>query len=658
MYTYIRRYILVIVALVLALPVTIATAAPEFMPVDQITPGMHGVAKTVVAGNTIEEFGVEVLGIMKQKGPSGDLILVRTYGDVIERTGGIAQGMSGSPVYINGKLVGAIAYGWPLTDHKVGMVTPIADMLKLWSVQEYQENQENSKNNSPAAPPATENKPADNLPDSGQKEETKPEQPGQPESEPPTADTKAEEKATPLMAAGFSEQALQWLKGKLKPYNLVPYAAADAGTDDIAYRVVEPGSTIGVQLVRGDVSLGALGTVTYVEDGKVLAFGHPFLKRGNANYFLTEAEVYTTTPGMENSFKIGATGAAIGKISQDRGAGIAGKFGVFPRIVPLRVHVTDKSLGRSQDLAAQVAYDEELAPVLAAVSVFNAIDKATDRAGAGTAKVSFEISAADIPGEVLKRDNMFYTAGNIGELAVGEIFEALALLTGNQYKAITITDVKVNVELETSHRTASILQASANSSSAKPGDKIDIAVKLKPFREEAITRNISFTIPKDQPPGTMMLSVRGGGTVSLAQLLGKRQGTDAEANHLPFVLKPKPSTLEETVKELVERDRNNDLVAEIMDFNFDNLNGTPTGQNPRISTELGESPSPVVPDKTGKKKPDTIDPGTNPGTSQSQPGKVKKAGESKRKFSVTTDYIIDGETQLVINIEDAGKKAK
>ena len=119
--------------LILLLPFALAQAAPDvFMPIEEVQPGMHGIGKTVVAGTTIEQFGVEVLGVMKNKGPAGDVILVRTYGDLIERTGGIAQGMSGSPVYINGRLVGAIAYGWALTDHKVGMVTPIGDMLKVW----------------------------------------------------------------------------------------------------------------------------------------------------------------------------------------------------------------------------------------------------------------------------------------------------------------------------------------------------------------------------------------------------------------------------------------------------------------------------------------------------------------------------------------------
>jgi hypothetical protein len=123
----------VVLALIFMLMSPFAEAS-DFMAIDEVQPGMQGVAKTVISGTKIEDFDVEVLGILKDKGPSGDVILVRTYGDVIERTGGIVQGMSGSPVYIDGKLVGAIAFGWGMTDHRICMVTPIGEMLKLWDM--------------------------------------------------------------------------------------------------------------------------------------------------------------------------------------------------------------------------------------------------------------------------------------------------------------------------------------------------------------------------------------------------------------------------------------------------------------------------------------------------------------------------------------------
>ncbi|XER08477.1 hypothetical protein SRRS_40920 [Sporomusa rhizae] len=601
-----RRCLAALLAVCFMLPIAYVQAAPDFLPVDQITKGMHGIAKTVVSGKEIEEFGVEVLGVMKQKGPAGDLILVRTYGDVIDRTGGIAQGMSGSPVYINGKLVGAIAYGWSLTDHRIGMVTPIADMLKLWEINDRQAPLESKQFQEEPAEPV----------------------------------------ATPLMATGFGEQALKMLTDKLKPYNLVPYAVGGSMSDDnngIAYRTVEPGSTVGVQLVRGDFSLGALGTVTYVEGDKILAFGHPFLKRGKANYFLTDTEVYTTLSGLENSFKVGTSTEAIGMINQDRGAGIAGQLGQFPGIIPLRITVTDKNLGRTNELWAQVVQNEEMGPTLSAVSVFNAIEKTTDRLGSGTAKVGFEISAAGIPGESLKRENMFYTQGNIGELAVAEIHEALTLLAGNQYNSVDIMDVKVNVTIDSERRTATILEAKAGATDVKPGDTIDIAVKIKPYRSEPVTRHISYTVPQDQQEGTLMLAVRGGGMISVAQLMGKRQVGEDDISKL-FIPKVRPKSLEDAVKDLVNRDRNNDIVVEAVDMaGFDGAFGNEGKGTRPVTDKFETTPSPALKEPTVKKS-------AKSSSSQNKNIKNTKSDEDKRKVYITTDYIIDGDTQLVLNV--------
>ncbi len=614
--TLMRRCLIALVAVLFLLPNAYVQAAPEFLPVDQITKGMHGIAKTTVAGKTIEEFGVEVLDVMKQKGPSGDLILVRTYGDVIERTGGIAQGMSGSPVYINGKLVGAIAYGWSLTDHTIGMVTPITDMLKLWNLPDGQaEIKELAQE--PMAFPETNSVTTTLLP--------------------PTDKTPV---ATALMASGFGDQALKMLADKLKPYNLVPYAVGgsmDEANNGIAYKTVEPGGTIGVQLVRGDVSLGALGTVTYVEGNKILAFGHPFLKRGKANYFLTDADVYTTVSGLENSFKVGTSTETIGIINQDRGAGIAGTLGRFPSVVPLRVSVTDKNLGQTNEMWAQVIKDEELAPTLAAVSVFNAIEKATDRIGSGTASVNFEITAAGIPDDVLKRENMFYTQGNIGELAVAEVHEALTMLASNQFTPVDVMDVKVNVTIDSERRTASIMEAKANTASVKPGDKVEITVKLKPYRHTPVTRQITYTVPKQQQPGTLMLSIRGGGTVSVAQLMGKQNEEDI----IKLLIKPRPKSLNEAVKELVNRDRNNDIVIEALDMNVPEV-AQADGKSPKPSIEKFETnPNPALLSTSAKHSAKVAG---NAGA------KTSKEGESLRKVFLTTDYIIDGETQLVLNV--------
>jgi len=602
--TTLKRFLAGVAAVFIILPVTYVQAATEFMPVDQVVKGMHGTAKTVISGSQIEEFGIEVLGVMKQKGPSGDLILIRTYGDLIKRTGGIAQGMSGSPVYINGKLVGAIAYGWPLTDHKIGMVTPIADMLKLWELNDVQAE---------LSLPEGEAAPGNGV-------------------------------STPLMVSGFGQQALNLLTDKLKPYNMTPYAVNGSMSDannGIAYKTVEPGSTVGVQLVRGDVSVGALGTVTYVEGDKILAFGHPFLKRGKANYFLTDAEVYTVLNSLENSFKVGASTETIGKVNQDRGVGIAGQLGRFPGVVPLRISVTDHTLGRTNDLWAQVVQDEEMAPLLSAVSIFNAIEKTSDRIGSGTARVNFEISAAGIPGGVLKRENMFYTQGNIGELAVAEVHESLAMLASNQFTPVNIMDVKVNVTVDNERRTASIAEARVSAETARPGDKVDIAVQINPFRDEPTTRHITYTVPEQQQPGALLLSVRGGGIVSMAQLIGKSQNGQEDLSKL-FAMKPRPKSLNEAVNEFANRDRNNDIVVEAIEMN---MPGAATVGEEKHTTPiaaiLDNTPAPEPPTAADKQAATAVRPSSR---------QTKAVQESNNKVYITTDYIIDGETQVMLNI--------
>jgi hypothetical protein len=615
----------VLLAALLSLPTAMAAAAPEIMPLEDVRAGMQGIAKTVVFGTQIEEFGVEVLGIMKDKGPSGDLILVRTFGNVIDRTGGIAQGMSGSPVYIDGKLVGAIAYGWTFTDHKIGMVTPIADMLKLWDM-----------------PTPKIRVPEEEINLEDQTESKAGQEPGEqkPEDEPANKDADKEPAegmdgtATPLMAAGFGDRAMALLTEKLKPYKLMPYAVGEAPADT-RFGPLEPGSAVGVQLVRGDVSLGAMGTVTYTEGNKVLAFGHPFLKKGGTGYFLTSAYVFTTVTGMENSFKVGAIGPAVGIIDQDRGAGVAGQLDKFPSVVPLRVNIVDRALGTSRDASIQVVQDEQLFPVLAAASVLSVIEKTADRIGAGTAKITFEISARNMPGDTFKRENMFYSPANIGEAAISELYELMALLAGNQFRPVDIIDVQVEATVDPERRTATIMEAHPVVASAKPGDKIEIAVSLKPFRGETVTVKVPFTVPRDQQPGPLTLEVRGGGMIPLLELLARRQKGDEEL--LQTYGKLKTKTFDDMIKELAERDRNNDIVVEVL-----------SGEAGEFLGGLGTAKAPPT-----KLEP-IPKPNAAPGQTQTPLRSGKSADAVKRpdsKSALSTEYIIDSDTQVIVNIE-------
>jgi hypothetical protein len=302
--------------------------------------------------------------------------------------------------------------------------------------------------------------------------------------------------------------------------------------------------------------------------------------------------------------------------------------------VPLRISVKDNALGQVREADAQIIQDEQLAPILAATTVFNVVEKTMDRVGPGTAKVSFEISARNMPGEVFKRDNMFYSPANIGELTVSELHEMLTVLTANQFQSVDVMDVKVNITVDPERRTATIMQARANVATAKPGDQVEVAVSLKPYRGETITRVVPFTIPKDQQPGPLSLEVRGGGTISLIDLLAKRQIANGEA--LQLADKLKTQTFSDIIKELAERDHNNDIVVEILDTDA-NILGDVTQTNLPVKMESGPKPNP----EGGLKSPKT--------------GRIigDKAKKSESKSFISTDYIVDSDTQIVIQVERA-----
>ncbi|SHI52023.1 SpoIVB peptidase S55 domain-containing protein [Propionispora hippei] len=588
---------LTIVAIFVLLPLTAAQAYPSILPLDEVKPGMKGIAKTVVSGTAIEEFNVEVLNVMKNPG-AGDLILVRTSGAVIDQTGGIVQGMSGSPVYIDGKLVGAIAYGWPLSDHTVGMVTPIADMLKLWDL-------------------GTSGKPSVGSGIAGEKQNLLP-------------------AATPLMVSGLSDHAMTMLQDKLSPYKLFPYAVGSQPETEGQAAALEPGSAVGIELVRGDVSVGAIGTVTYTEGNKVLAFGHPFLQRGKASYLLTDATIYTVVNGLESGFKVGSTGDLLGMVTQDRKAGIAGIVGQYPSVIPMRITVTDTDVNKIQDDAVQVVQNEELAPILSATTAYSVMEKAMDRIGAGSAKVSFEISARNMPGETLRRENMFYSPVNIGEMAVSEFFEALNLLMTNPYNPVDIMDVKMQVTVNQERQTASIVDAQAKVAAAKPGETVPIQVKLKPYRSEPVSITVNYTVPKEQAAGPLLLEVRGGGMIPLTQLLLKKQGLDVELKNLKA--KAKNMTFADSINEFTSRDRNNAIVVEVLD----------TGVMPQGMADSGKAGSD---DKAGL-FPVEESTENSAGASGTLKGALTSgtAETVKPKTCTTTDYIIDNDAQVLINV--------
>jgi len=268
--------------------------------------------------------------------------------------------------------------------------------------------------------------------------------------------------------------------------------------------------------------------------------------------------------------------------------------------------------------------------------MFNVIDKAIDRVGPGTAKVSFEIIARNMPGDTFKRENMFYSGANVGEAAISELFDAMTMLASNQYHPVDIMDVKINVDVNEERRTATITEAKTTNITGKPGETINIAVTLKPFRGEAFTKTVPFVIPKDQPVGTLTLEVRGGGMVPLLQMLSNGQALGAQV-----LIMNKPQENKEfadDIKDFLKRDRNNDIVVEVLDMNMDMGGALDTDKLKKDDSKkqndslLNNSNTLIKKDSKGDATP-----------SKKQPDKAKSF--------ISTDYIIGGDTQVVINVK-------
>ena len=369
----------------------ISAQAQGFMNVSEVQPGMTGYAKTVVHGTTIDTFPVEILGVMKNSGPSGDLILAKFSGPLIEETGGIAQGMSGSPVYINGKLLGAVAYGWSFTNSRVGMITPINDMLKLWNVPTKEEIRPFNARESSLIPIAT-----------------------------------------PLMTSGFDSLSTAWMQSKLPNYNFMPVDTASASSDSTALPL-EPGSSVAAAFVNGDMKMGAIGTVTYVDNDHIVAFGHPFLKKGSINYFMHNAYIFTVVNNLSSSFKLGSIGAEVGKITQDRGAGIGGQYGYLAPGIPVVIKARDTDTDTAMTKRVKIIEDNELTPVLAATTVYNTVNKTIDRTGGGTATLSYTIRSSNGRDKDITRHNMYYSEDNINEKSIDELYNVLDILKHNEF---------------------------------------------------------------------------------------------------------------------------------------------------------------------------------------------------------------------------------
>jgi hypothetical protein len=304
-------------------------------------------------------------------------------------------------------------------------------------------------------------------------------------------------------------------------------------------------------LTRGDVNITSIGTVTYREGDKILALGHPFLKKGRVSFLLSAIYVYHSLPNIVMPFKLGSPLNLLGKVVQDREAGILAILNSYPSVIPLKIEVTDVSSGLSYQMGVQMINDYDLLEPLVSNITVQAVDNALDRIGAGTAQIDIEIKGKK-EGQELLRKNMYYSSDDIAIQAIFEIPEIIDLIVNNYFEIIDLTAININIKIDNKRKIGKIEKIELKDSSIEPGDCLEAKIKIKPFRGELIEKSLTIQIPSDTSPGEALLMVKGGG--------------DLDSQQEEFINNNKQDykSLEEIFKDISDRPRGNQIIGEVI----------------------------------------------------------------------------------------------
>ena len=454
--------------------------------------------RTVFSGDRIDEFKVEILGVLDNIGPKQSLILARLSGSPLEHTG-VMQGMSGSPVYIDGKLAGAVAMAFPFAKDPIAGIRPIEDMIKLGAA---------------AGPPLRRASLDHHAVSIGDPDLTRA------FAKPASAavgQSRLVDIATPLSFGGFSKGAIDAFGPQLRALGLEPLQAVSSGSA-AAPRMgnpagLLPGSMISVQLMAGDLSVGADGTVTYIDGNRVYAFGHRFLAVGSTALPFARSEVITLLPNVNTSFKLSVSKDWLGTIDQDRDTAVAGELGRRPEMVPVSI-VVSRGGRQVESYNMQMINDPLLSPLLTQMAVFSAIDATERSVGAASIRVSGQIDFQNAPAPV-RIDNIF-AADNGAAMQVSlSTAVPVAYIMQSGFDTLQLKNVALRVEA-IDQRKALNIESLVASSRVRPGEKLAINVILAGENGTETSRTVEYQVPVGAPPGPLYFTVSDANTANIA----------------------------------------------------------------------------------------------------------------------------------------------
>ncbi|MFN2441934.1 MAG: SpoIVB peptidase S55 domain-containing protein [Thermoanaerobaculia bacterium] len=499
--------------------------AADTMPVSEIRKGMKGYGVTIFEGDKLERFGVEILGVLPNMGPGQDLILARVDNPVTDHSGVIA-GMSGSPIYIEGRLIGALAYSWQFSKDPIAGITPIGEMLRL----ENGGARASSSGRSGLAAAAMIDALMDPQPAALEPLFAALQRPGMGNGALPIS--------IPVSFGNFASDTLDRFGGLLEASGLmaVPAGSGGSGLSTIdSVTPFQPGDSIGAVLLSGDFSVAATGTVTHVDGDRIWAFGHPFLDMGTIDFPMAKSEVITVLPNVARSFKVATTGGVVGALRQDRAPGIMGIVG--ERAKTIKVELTMDGSRGQEKYEFDLARHPILSPLLLAMVADSVVAVGQRAAGERTVMLESEIDVEGI-GSVRLRDGW---AGAEARQAIPVYLAVISsYLMSNEFTDAPIEGIRIRLRHEDDLRMARVVSASVTApldGQISPGDRLTVRAQLKPFRGEAFTETFEVEVPRTARVGGAYLLISGGRV----------------ANRLDFSLvPPDPRNLNQVVK-VVER---------------------------------------------------------------------------------------------------------
>ncbi|RMH73929.1 MAG: hypothetical protein D6675_01205 [Gemmatimonadetes bacterium] len=522
-----------------------ALTTASIMPVEQLKPGMIATGKSVFYGAEIDTFEVEILGVLRNSFyPQKDVIVARAIGDFLEHNG-IMGGMSGSPIYIDGKLVGALAYGWGFMKDPIFGITPASDLIEVIEKPDLAVDEP-----SPLLPSFE-----DIAQKSFQASQVLPEFPVSAvdaQHFPALAGLEGQTMRplqAPLIAEGFSPQAMALFQEVFQHTSFIPMQGSGGSSRyyDTSGIDLEAGSAVGVQFVRGDFNLSATGTVTFRDGDRIAGFGHPMFLTGNCLFPLTNAYLITPMPNLMSSWKMAIAGDVVGTMTQDRQTGIAGNIGEIPEMLPLDIQITNDQTDFHRAYSCEIVRSKALTPLFLFFTVMSAVETSLSN---GKYMADMKVTVAMEGYADIVIEDTFAGETGLGFSAGMSAAMPINTLLTNTFEPVNVEQVTVAVNYRPEPQQAEITGIRVNRNRVRPGSSVEITAFLRPYRGDEFMETFEMAIPADMEDGVLVVTA-----------CDAQSGQEIELQRAPMRLQP--HNLEQLIELIQMKDQSNAVIFEV-----------------------------------------------------------------------------------------------